>query len=348
MNDRRSTDRLLSAWFESRHPSRRPDVLRTDIHRATARIRPRPAWLARLGGHHMDVITGGARRRDTRLVPLLALLGLLLAAAVAAVYVGSRPATTAVVPTESPAVTPAATRTPTVTPTPAFVSYADLAVTMPYPIRQVQMSGLGGNFLGIGDETTNELMRAVYRVDPSTNTKTLVVTDLPVGPSDHANFGAAGGSIIVAHDEGGGVLRYDDETGELLGESPTGERPLDAYVMGSRVWFPNFGDGSVTGIDGQTGEALTIPIPQFNGSGPLSLAARRQPALGRFAELQCPHRDRSGDRDDRGRGSAAGREELRCRDQRGPRLGDTLRGLARAVRAARLVHSRERARTGQR
>src|SRR4029453_15646277 len=42
--------------------------------------------------------------------------------------------------------------------------------------------------------------------------------------------------------------------------------------MGRRVWYPNFGDGSVTGIDGQTGEALTVPIPQFNGSGPLTLA----------------------------------------------------------------------------
>jgi len=277
MNDRRSTDRLLAAWLELEAPASAPDELRTDIHRATARIRPVPPWRARLGGHHMDVITGGAGRRDTRLIPLLALLGLLLAAALAAAWVGSHrnPANDLTVADVSPSASPTATpATPVASPTqaPAFMAISDLALTMPYPIRQVQL-GLSGNFVGIANESTNELMRSVYRVSTSTNAKSLVVDDLPVGPSDHASFGAVGGSIIVGHDEGGRALRYDAGTGELLGETPTGTRPLDATVMGSRVWFPIFEDGSVTGIDGRTGEALTVPIPQFNGSGPLALAA---------------------------------------------------------------------------
>ena len=90
MNDRRSPDRLLPAWFESDAPAAAPEALRTDIYRATASIRPRPAWLARLGGNPMDVIAGGAGRRTSRLVPVLLILGvLLLALVIGAIYVGS-------------------------------------------------------------------------------------------------------------------------------------------------------------------------------------------------------------------------------------------------------------------
>jgi hypothetical protein len=270
MNDQRPTDRLLAAWLELEAPVSAPDDLRTDIHRATARIRPRPAWLARLGGHHMDVITGGARRRDTRLLPLLALLGLLLAAALA-LYVGSqRP------PTENP-LADVATPTPAVKPDatearPALLSYADVALSMPYPIRQVQL-GLSGNYVGTAGPDTNELLRSIYRVDTGLNRTTLLIDDIPAGPSDHLAFAASGGVILIGHGEGNRALRYDAKSGEFLGEIAVGTGPLEPLMAGGAIWFPNFGEGSVTGIDPSTGTVVaTVSIPQFNGRGPLSLA----------------------------------------------------------------------------
>src|SRR4029079_13952605 len=125
MNDTRTPDRLLAAWFTSEAPASAPDALRTDIIRATAAIRPRPAWLARLRGNPMDVIVGGAGRRNSRLVPVLIILGILLALAIGAIYVGSprpddqltvvpplpsssidAPTTHASTPSASPAATP--------------------------------------------------------------------------------------------------------------------------------------------------------------------------------------------------------------------------------------------------
>jgi hypothetical protein len=270
MNDTRLTDRLLATWFESEAPASAPDALRTDIYRATAAIRPRPAWLARLRGNPMDVITGGARRRDARLVPLLALLGLLIAlvTAVAAVYVGSRRPENplAVLPSTSPSATPAASLTP------ALTRYADLALSMPYPIRQVQL-GLGANYVGIAGPDTNELLRSVYRVDTARNGKSLVVDNIPVGPSDHASFAASGNVIVIGHDEGNRALRFDARSGAFLGETRIGTRPLEPSVGAGSIWFPTFGDGSITGVDPQTGAVVaTIPIPEFNGVGPLSIA----------------------------------------------------------------------------
>lgn len=212
----------------------------------------------------MDVITGGARRRDTRLVPLLALFGLLLAAALAAVYIGSQP---------RPPADPLLADAPSASPrapiaTPALQRYADLVLSMPYPIRQVQP----GNLVGIAGPDTNELLRSIHRVDTQTDSTSVVVDDIPVAPTDHVSFATWGNTILIGHDEGSRALRYDARTGELLGETPVGTRPLEPLVAGGAIWFPNFGDGSITGIDPLTGSVIaTIPIPQFNGQGPLAL-----------------------------------------------------------------------------
>ena len=267
MNDPRSTDRLLAAWLELEAPARAPDELPTDIHRATARIRPRPAWLARLGGHHMDVIHGGARRRDTRLLPLLALLGLLLASLVA-LYVGSHqpPPENPLADVATPTSAPDATES-----TPALSSYADLALSMPYPIRQVQL-GLSGNYVGVAGPDTNELLRSIYRVDTGLNRTSLLIDDIPAGPTDHLAFAASGGVILIGHGEGNRALRYDAKSGQLLGEIALGTGPLEPLMAGGATWFPNFGAGSITGIDPRTGTVVaTVSIPQFNGQGPLSL-----------------------------------------------------------------------------
>ena len=87
-----TTDRLIAAWLAGEAPNGAPDGLRDHVVSTTAGIRPRPAWLARLKGNHMDVIVGGRSRQrllPRQLVPILAVVGLLLALAGGALLVGS-------------------------------------------------------------------------------------------------------------------------------------------------------------------------------------------------------------------------------------------------------------------
>jgi dipeptidyl aminopeptidase/acylaminoacyl peptidase len=139
MNDRRSTDRLLSAWLELQAPASAPDDLRTDIHSATASIRPRPGWVARIGGHHMDVITGGAGRRKLSLAPILLVVGLLLALVAGAIYVGStrQPDQLALVP---PSVPPSAAQ-----PTQASIAPPTLSPDAPTGLIAFTRAGVDRN-----------------------------------------------------------------------------------------------------------------------------------------------------------------------------------------------------------
>lgn len=87
MNDRDRVHRLVTSWLESEAPlGARPELLE-HIVSTTGRARPRPRWLARMKGNHMDVIEGGRGRGALRLIPILVVLGLLavLVAGLAAV-----------------------------------------------------------------------------------------------------------------------------------------------------------------------------------------------------------------------------------------------------------------------
>jgi sugar lactone lactonase YvrE len=276
MNDSRPTDRLLSAWLELEAPVSAPDDLRTDIYRATARIRPRPAWLARLGGHHMDVITSGARRRDTRLLPLLALLGLLIAAAVAAVYIGSRRSTSdpLVAVASASASASIATAPPSDPPsvTPATSALADATIYLPYNVLEI-IPGDDAMWVSTAGDDTNELPRSIYRIDLATREATLVVTDFPVGASDNTAFVEDAGSIWLQHNQGDQIFRYDSASGELLGTIPVGTRPIESAVAFGAIWSQNFDDGTLTRIDAETGNVVTtIDIRAFQGTGPRGFA----------------------------------------------------------------------------
>jgi hypothetical protein len=274
MNDRRSPEQLLSAWFDSEAPSGAPDALRADVITATARTRPRPTWLARLKGNHMDVIAGGADRRQTRLIPILIVLGLVLALGAAVVYVGSRPPTTPTVVNPSPSPTAAAslpaTARPTATPAPTPIS--DDAIELPYTVLQV-IVGDDAIWVSVAGEDTDERLRAIYRVDPTSRDATLVVDDLPLASTDIATFTQTGDFVFVSDDRDRLGLRYDASTGELLGEVPLGDMPIDPYVAFGDVWHPNYQDGTITRLDGATGAVVaTIVIEAFNGQGPLVIA----------------------------------------------------------------------------
>ena len=104
MTEQQRADRLVRTFLESEAPERVPDGLLDRIDFATRTSRPRPAWVARLEGHHMDVITGGRRTSGfPRLGLLLAVIALVAAVAAAAIFVGSQKKPTVVTPDASQA-----------------------------------------------------------------------------------------------------------------------------------------------------------------------------------------------------------------------------------------------------
>jgi Tol biopolymer transport system component len=194
MNDRHSSDRLLAAWLEAEAPASAPDALRTDIYRATAAIRPRPAWLARLRGNPMDVIVGGAGRRNSRLVPILIVVGLLIALLAVGLYAGSSrpPQQLSIVPppsATSPATNPAAT--PSATP----------------------VSGLTGL---IAFTRVSNASRSIYVTSPDgSDVRPLIGlsgnNDMPAWSPDNSHIAWSGeAGISVATSEGNGVTQITD------------------------------------------------------------------------------------------------------------------------------------------
>lgn len=281
MNDPRSTDRLLAAWFEADAPVSVPDALRDDIHRATSASPPRPAWLARLRGSPMDVIEGGATRRAPRLAPALALLILLLIVLLAAAaFVGSsppKPDPLALVPPASSAPSDDANRTPStapsvaVTPTPSAL--ADATYEMAYPVGEV-IAGDDAMFVSISGADTSELPRSIHRIDPAGATSKVVVGAIPADPASPISMVQTNGSIWAVENTANRMLRFDATTGRLLGTIPLGEFPIEPAVGFGAVWSQDFRGGSVTKIDATSGKVVaTIALAPFEGDGPRSISA---------------------------------------------------------------------------
>ena len=275
MNDSRSPDRLLAAWFEADAPASAPDALKTDIYRATSRIRPVPPWLARMRGNPMDVILGGAGRRNSRLVPVFALLLLTLALVAGVAFVGSRQPSSdpAVIPSTASPAAPTASTSAGESATPAPSTFSDGSIELPYPVIEI-IVGDDAMWASTGGERIRVGAESIYRIDPSTMEATLVVDEIPVEKaSNHRAFVEGGGSLWVGEDEVTRFMRFDSSTGQYLEEVPVGNRPLEPIAGLGAVWSENYEDGTVTRIDPATGDvAATIVIPQFNGGGPRDLA----------------------------------------------------------------------------
>jgi streptogramin lyase len=278
MSDRRSPEHLLATWFELEAPPGAPDDLRTDIDRATARIRPRPAWVSRLKGNHMDVIVGGAGRRQPRLLPVLLVVGLILALGAAAVYVGSQPRREPAVILPSPtagasAGTSAATPRPTPSATPAPSIVADTTIELPYNVFEVFV-GSDALWVSVAGEGTNDSVRSIYRVDPATNQATLVISDIPAGPSSPISHAEAGGSLWLVDNGGDQVFRYDATSGDLVETTPVADFPLEPHVGFGSVWVLEYQVGQLSRIDPSSGDIVaTIEIPRFAREGPRDVAA---------------------------------------------------------------------------
>jgi Tol biopolymer transport system component len=89
MNGERDFDRLMTAWFEADAQVRAPDELLDSVVARTRRARRRPGWL--VPERWIPVQFTMRLQAVPRLAPLLLLVGLLLAAALAILIVGSRP-----------------------------------------------------------------------------------------------------------------------------------------------------------------------------------------------------------------------------------------------------------------
>jgi outer membrane protein assembly factor BamB len=220
----------------------------------------------------MEVITGGAQRRPTGLVPVLLLLGLVLALVGTAIFVGSQPRdpSLSVVPSAEPSATTATAR-PSPSTAPSASPLADTAIALPFTALQL-FAGDDAMWVAVGGPETKELPRSVYRIDVATNTATRVISELPIGPTERIFFVQTAGSIWASA-EPDRELRFDAVSGQVIGQTTLGKMAIDPYLAFGDVWHPNYGEGSITRVDAATGDVVkTIPVPQFDGQGPLAIA----------------------------------------------------------------------------
>jgi hypothetical protein len=144
MNDRLATERTLAAWFSLEDPGRAPEDLSDTIIRTTARMAPRPRWLAGLIGHHVAPIDSADRGAVTRRSALAVAVAALLAILAGAVFVGSGSQG----PTQDPAVV-----VPVVAPS-RSASPGDRDVISPATCISAMATVLQPGFASLGDESS--------------------------------------------------------------------------------------------------------------------------------------------------------------------------------------------------
>jgi len=219
----------------------------------------------------MDVIAGGANRRNSRFIPALAFLLLVLAAVAMVAFVGSNRQTPPVVvvsasPSASTTVGPASAN-----PSPL----ADASVELAYPVLEL-VAGDNAMWATIGGEINRELPRSIVMIDPSTTEAATPVPEIPANPTSHVSIVQTGGSLWASESEQNHMLRFS-LAGDLLETIPVGRSPIEPHVAFGDVWSLNYDDGSLTRIDPLTGDATaTIAIEAFKGQGPRDVAAGEQ------------------------------------------------------------------------
>ena len=116
MTTDREFDTLLQFWFDESAGAAPSDQVLTAVLSQTARIRPRPAWLARLVGEPM---ADDGRAGMHRMVPVALVATALVVAALVGIGILTRPSNVGPpsVPVQTPR--PSAAAAPTVPPTPA-------------------------------------------------------------------------------------------------------------------------------------------------------------------------------------------------------------------------------------
>jgi photosystem II stability/assembly factor-like uncharacterized protein len=192
----RDFDALLRGWLDEAATPAQPQDLMASVRAATARSRPRPAWLVRLGGEPMPE----ARRRLSRFATIgLAAAMLVLVAIVSLVLVG-RPWET-IGPTPEASETPEPTLVATPIPTPAGepTTFSDL---QPFD-DQIRLTSDSVGWVTSGASlfrTTNDAQTWIEVSAPKADA--LAVTSIVDADTAFVAYGGDPWTIAVTHDAG--------------------------------------------------------------------------------------------------------------------------------------------------
>lgn len=121
--------------------------------------------------------------------------------------------------------------------------------------------------VGYGSVWALDTASTLYRISPSTARVTRRVS---VGASAPYNVWIGGGSVWVADDQGGSVIRVSAATGKVVARVPVGDGPADMVFSETAAWVISHRDRALDRIDLTTNtRARVATIP---GDAPERLA----------------------------------------------------------------------------
>ena len=125
---------------------------------------------------------------------------------------------------------------------------------------------------GLGSLWALDSRSMLYRLDARTGR---VKRRIPLGANAAYNIWIGGGSVWVADDQGGSVLRVSPATNRVVARIAVGDGPADMVFAGSRGWVLTHRDNTLYRIDTQTNKATRLaPV------GDADAAAERLALLG--------------------------------------------------------------------
>ena len=97
-----------------------------------------------------------------------------------------------------------------------------------------------------------------------------VEAEIEVGSSAPYNIWVGAGSVWVADDSDGGVIRIDPVSNDVVARIPVGDGPASMAFSGGKAWVANHRDRGITIIDTETNEAT--PLVRMKAGAPERLA----------------------------------------------------------------------------
>jgi hypothetical protein len=258
MSDLR-TDRdfedALAAWMDKVAPSRPPTRLLEGTFSRTMgsrQVRSFP-W-----NRTIRVEAPGRTATTWAAWPLIALVGVLLAAAILIGLVGSQGRVPGPAPSATATAGPTSARTATASLPAAILVSPEATIPLLSPIRVVA-DGMAIWVLAPG---------RVDKIDTQTNT---IVGSVAIGETTDAYNGlAAGSAALWATDSTAGVVdRVDPATLKLVAKIPAGSAPKGVVATPGEVWVADEHGGSVLPVDPATdGAGTPIMVGPTGTSGP--------------------------------------------------------------------------------
>ena len=97
-----------------------------------------------------------------------------------------------------------------------------------------------------------------------------VEAEIEVGSSAPYNIWMGAGSVWVADDAGGEVIRVDPVSNDVVARIPVGDGPASMAFSGGQAWVANHRDRGITLVDTETNEAT--PLVRMKAGAPERLA----------------------------------------------------------------------------